>query len=274
VRLRRRSEQHAVAYEPALVPPPSLMRSEGIEVLEEWFRWAEEWSMLLRIYGKVRRSSVVLEIGCGLGRTAFPLRYVLSDEGSYEGFEVSRPKVEYLERTFHRAHPNFRFTWADVRNTHYNPGGSTPAADYRFPYPERSFDIVYAASVFTHMLPDAAARYFGESARVLEPGGRCLFSFFLLDRYRPGRPRPHGFAREGFDLDHQLEPYGQEFAVAAPEDPERMTGYRLALVERLAAQASLELVCDPLPGLWSGTAENWVGAQDVVVLRRAGAPAS
>ena len=27
------------------------MAHEGITVLEEWFRWAEEWSMLLRIYG-------------------------------------------------------------------------------------------------------------------------------------------------------------------------------------------------------------------------------
>src|ERR1051325_8056212 len=66
-----------IAYQPDLIPPLSLMGKEGITVLEEWFRWAEEWSFLLRIYGRIRMNSHVLEIGCGLGRTAFPLRYIL-----------------------------------------------------------------------------------------------------------------------------------------------------------------------------------------------------
>jgi len=114
---------HEIAYEPELVPPPALMRTEGIEVLEEWFRWAEEWSMLLRVFGRIRRDSAVLEIGCGLGRVAFPLRYVLGPEGTYDGFEIVRQKVDFLQRAFTPAHPNFRFAWADVHNTHYNPSG-------------------------------------------------------------------------------------------------------------------------------------------------------
>jgi tRNA1(Val) A37 N6-methylase TrmN6 len=83
------------------------MRGEGIDVLEERFRWAEEWSMLLQIYGRITRNSSVLEIGCGLGRIAFPLRYLLSLEGSYDGFEICENKVRFLEQTFHQAHPNF-----------------------------------------------------------------------------------------------------------------------------------------------------------------------
>ena len=56
-----------IAYDPPLVPPLSLMRTEGIDVLEEWFRWGEEWSVLLRTSGGLRGRSDVLEIGCGLG---------------------------------------------------------------------------------------------------------------------------------------------------------------------------------------------------------------
>jgi hypothetical protein len=89
-------ESYGIAYDPDLVPPLDLMRGEGIDVLEEWFRWGEEWSMLLRIYGCITGQSNVLEIGCGLGRIAFPLRYVLSSEGSYDGFEICKPKVEFL----------------------------------------------------------------------------------------------------------------------------------------------------------------------------------
>jgi hypothetical protein len=65
------------------------MRQEGVVVLEDWFRWAEEWSMVLRMFGGVGMNSAVLEIGCGLGRIAFPLRYVLL-KGWYEGFEICR----------------------------------------------------------------------------------------------------------------------------------------------------------------------------------------
>ena len=257
----------SVAYEPKLIPPPILMRQEGIDVLEEWLRWAEEWSMLLRIYGGITRSSNVLEIGCGLGRIAFPLRYILSSDGSYYGFDICKYKIEFLNKRFHKAYSNFRFVWADINNTFYNPNGKIEANNYRFPYADNSFDIVYAASVFTHMLPEAAANYFQESARVLKPEGRCLFSVFLLDNYRPGQPRPLGFARPEFNFDHQYSNYGDDFAVAQPNDPEQMTAYSLRLIQSFAQQAGLELAQAPVPGLWSGSTSTWVGAQDLLLLK-------
>jgi SAM-dependent methyltransferase len=265
--LGRRREHNRIAYGPDLGPQPKLMRRElHDDVLEEWFRWAEEWSMLLRIYGGITRTSSVLEIGCGLGRTAFPLRYVLSSEGSYAGFDNCQYKVSFLERTFHQAYPHFRFTWADVYNAIYNPYGQIKPTAYRFPYPDASFDIVYAASVFTHMLPEAEAHYVRESARVLKQNGRCVFSFFLLDNYRPAQPRPFGFARPEFIFEQPYGSYGDDFAVGLPENPERMTAYRLRLIEDMTAKAHLSLAHAQVPGLWSGTTATWVGAQDLLVL--------
>jgi SAM-dependent methyltransferase len=243
------------------------MADEGITVLEEWFRWAEEWSALLREHGGVGRRSRVLEIGCGVGRIAFPLRYVIL-EGSYTGFEIVRRKVEFLERTFAAAHPRFAFVHADVRNTYYNPSGRLRPTEYRFPVPDGSQDAVFAASVFTHMVPENAAHYLREAARALRAGGRCVASFFLLDHYERGRERPLGFARPIFDFDHAWGGHGHEFATVHPDNPEQMTAYRLALVERLAAAAGLRLACDPLPGMWSGRFERWMATQDVVVLER------
>jgi SAM-dependent methyltransferase len=263
------SQTHAIAYDPELVPPLPLMRTEGIDVLEDWFRWAEEWSLILRIYGGLRSDSNVLEIGCGLGRTAFPLRYALIAEGTYDGFEIAGEKVEFLTRTFEPAYPNFRFKRADVYNAYYNPSGSIAADRYVFPYTDASFDLVYAASVFTHMLPSGVAWYLRESARVLRPNGRCVFSFFLLDHYRRGLPRPLGFARSGFSFDHQLPGHDSDFAIGVPENPEEMCAYRLALVERLAAQARLQLARPALPGMWSGAFDSWVGSQDIIVLEPA-----
>jgi SAM-dependent methyltransferase len=253
-----------VAYEPALIPPPELMAWEGIEVLEEWFRWGEEWAVLLRAYAGMGRKSRVLEIGCGLGRIAFSLRYFL-DGGSYEGFEIVKAKIAFLKDAFEPVHPQFRFTWADVQNSHYNPHGVHRANSYRFPYPDQSFDVVFAASVFTHMTPENTANYFRESRRVLRPGGRCLFSLFLADNYQDRTLRPPGFNKPDFDLVHAYPTSAGECAIAFPHDPERMTAYRLALIEELAHQAGLRLRGPPLPGYWSGVT-NYIGAQDLVVL--------
>jgi SAM-dependent methyltransferase len=262
-------EAYSVAYEPDLVPPLELMRREGIDVLEEWFRWGKEWSMLLRVYGLITNHSAVLEIGCGLGRIAFPLRYVLSSAGTYDGFEICKYKVDFLHEKFHPAYPHFRFVWANVHNTYYNPNGVVAPREYSFPHSDNSFDVVFAASVFTHMIPENTAHYFKEAARVLKPGGRALFSCFLLDNYKPGRPRPLGFGRAAFNFDHPYASYGDSFATVVPQNPEQMTAYRLALLERFAADAGLQFVMPPLPGLWSGSSDHWIGAQDLLVLSKA-----
>lgn len=256
-----------IAYEPHLIPPPDLMKDEGIEVLEEWFRWAEEWSMILKIYGKITKSSVILEIGCGLGRIAFPLRYVLFN-GSYEGFDICRYKIDFLQKNFHSTYSNFNFRWANIKNTHYNPDGEIEATSYRFPYDNESFDLVYAASVFTHMIPQNTANYFKESARVLKPNGQCIFSFFILDYYRKGKPRPLGFSNPYFDFDYYDDNYNDDFAVNDPKNPEKLTAYKLDLVKNLAERAGLKLIESSLPGVWSGSTENWIGAQDLVILRK------
>lgn len=265
---RDQIQQPWVSYEPDLLPPLDLMRQEGIEVIEEWFRWAEEWSMLLRFYGGITPISMVLEIGCGLGRTAFPLRYILSSEGSYDGFEICQNKIEFLEKTFHKAYPHFRFIWADIYNTYYNPKGKIRSADYQFPYPDDYFDIVYAASVFSHMLPEATANYFQQSARVLKSEGCCIFSFFIIDNYRTGQSRPSGFSRPIFNFDHSCGGYGKDFAIVEPNNPEQMTAYSLALIERFAAKAGLELANPPIPGFWSGSSLTWVGTQDLIILKK------
>ena len=255
-----------VAYEPELLPSLSRMAEEGIPVLEEWFRWGEEWSMLLRIYGKLGRRSRVLEIGCGQGRIAFPLRYILSKDGRYTGFDIDRRKLDFLWSTFQSAHPNFQFELADLRNSFYNPGGIQSPTEYRFPVDDGSQDLVFAASVFTHMLPENALHYFRESSRVLAPGGICVFSFFLLDHYVPHGDRPRPFDEPRFSFDHRPGEHGGDFAVVDPADPEKMTAYRSRLVERMAGQAGLQLSGEPRPGLWSGRCDNGILAQDLVIL--------
>lgn len=257
--------RHTVAYDPDLVPDPALMRTEGIEVLEEWFRWGEEWSMFLRLYGRLGPASSVMEVGCGLGRIAFALRHLVRD-GSYVGFDIIKRKIQFLQR-FTARYPNFRFAHADLHNTEYNPRGRLDPARFRFPYSDSSFDVVYAASVLTHLLPDRAAHYLHEMRRVLVPGGRAVISVFVLDWYAPERTRPLGFARAAFDFRHQLDDQAG-VAVSNPQNPEAMIAYSMDALAGMLEAAGLRLCEAPVPGLWSGAHPAPVGAQDVLVVER------
>ena len=121
----------------------------------------------------------VLDIGCGVGRVALPLTRILTT-GTYDGFDIVKRWVRWCRRHITPRHPNFRFAHADVYNSHYNRGG-VPAASFRFPYDDASFDFAFATSVFTHLDLAAAKHYLAEAHRVLEPGGTLLATFFIVD---------------------------------------------------------------------------------------------
>jgi SAM-dependent methyltransferase len=128
----------------------------------------------------------VLDVGCGSGRMARPLTGYLRPRGSYDGFDIVPRGIDWAQRTISARFPHFRFQLADVRNDIYNPDGLVPAAEYRFPYADETFDLVVLTSVFTHMRAAEVRHYLDEVARVLRPGGRCLITFFLLnDESRP-----------------------------------------------------------------------------------------
>jgi SAM-dependent methyltransferase len=211
-----------------------------------------------------------LKSAAASGRNAFSLRYLLPAGGSYDGFESCDYKIDFLNRFFHPAHPNFCFRWADIHNTFYDPSGRVSAAAYRFPAEHASMDLVFATSVFTHMLPANVAHYFREVARILRPDGRGIFSFFLLDHDRSNQLRPLHFSRPDFNFDHSYGEYGGDFAIAAPNNPEFMTAYSLNLIRQMATAAGLVFALAPVPGLWSGSVAVSIGAQDLIVLQKPG----
>ncbi|MCI0465170.1 MAG: class I SAM-dependent methyltransferase [Gemmataceae bacterium] len=198
-----------------------------------------------RELAQLRPDEDVLEVGCGAGRLARALTGYLTPAGSYEGFDVVADAVRWCRRALSARHPNFRFRHADIHNGGYNPTGRQRALDFVFPYPDRSFDLVILASVFTHMLPAEVAHYLGEIRRVLRPEGRCLASFFLLnDEARALMLGP----RSALVFRHE----GAGYWTTRPDHPEDAVAYREEDVRALYARAGLR-VCAPIqPGGWCG----------------------
>lgn len=258
---------YQVSVDAQLVPPPLLMLQEADEVLEDWFAGGAEQSCLVRILGSVSHSSRVLEVGCGFGRLAFALRRVLT-EGSYIGLDVVEEKITFLRERMTPSYPNFRFEWLDVRSDFYHPRGTVPAKTASFPCTAEWADTIVAMSVFTHLVPDGMRRYLKEMSRTLKPGGRCLISVCLLDYYEIDHPRPVQFAEPCFSFDDPVDASNGMMRTSDPTCPEAMVAVKWAFLRELAQQAGLTPVCDPLPGMWSGTQLRWTSGQDLAVFSK------
>jgi SAM-dependent methyltransferase len=191
-------------------------------------------------------ASDVVDVGCGIGRVARPLAGWLR-EGSYAGFDVDPTGVEWCRARYPE---RFRFEVADLRNARYNPGGTRSASEYRFPYPDDSFDVAVMTSVLTHLLAPEAERYLAEAMRVLRPGGRLLATFFLLD------DDSRAALRDGRAAIAFLEPDG-DTAIADPAIPEEAVAYDEAWVRARADVRSIDR------GAWRGSPGR--SFQDIVV---------
>jgi SAM-dependent methyltransferase len=242
-----------------------VRRRAGSAVDEAWFRRGHEWGLLLRLYGGLNPTSHVLELDGGLGQIAYTMRYVLSADGSYSALGAHRGRIELLAGRYRDRYPHFRFDWADVANPLDNPHGRTDPAEFRFPYPDAAFDVVFSTLELRRLPPDGVANYLKESARVTKPGGRCIFSVLLLDQHRPGQPRRGKFAAEALNVDGGGS---SDFVAIHRDDGEIVAAYRLNRFERLAAAAGLTLDRPPISGSWSGVWSGWADEYDLVVFRK------
>jgi SAM-dependent methyltransferase len=205
---------------------------------------AERNLAAFRELGGLEPGSAVLDIGCGSGRLAAAFARYLVPPGRYEGFDPAPGPVAWCQAHITPRAPHVRFTCADVRSLRYHPEGSVSPVAYRFPYPDASFDLVTAASVYTHMLPDEIVRYVTETARVLRPGGRsvstfCLWNAANRDQLERGATDPA--------LPHA---WGESF-VRDLRDPAAFIAQPESLVRVLLAKAGLRLVEPIRFGGWS-----------------------
>lgn len=232
------------------------------ETISHYYRWIWEYLAYLPLLCDVRRDSRILEIGCSHGRTSRGLLHYVRSPGAYCGFDIDRVQIAEATKRITSCAANFQYFHADVYNRQWNPAGTIPAKNFTFPFEDSTFDCVYAASVFTHLLPEEAEHYFRETRRVLKDSGKALFSFFVRDYYRgPGSTIS---PRYEFDHDYLGDP---EIGVKFPDYPDAVIAYGESRIREYARIAGLE-VRRIVRGLWSNSPGIAVNEQDLVVLAR------
>ena len=207
--------------------------------------------------GKLKSNEKVLDVGCGLGRMAMPLTRYLSDEGSYDGFDIVAEGISWCKENISKKYPRFNFQVSDVYNKQYNPTGKYKAAEYKFPFDDASFDFVFLTSVFTHLLPLDMENYLREIKRVLRRNGRCFITYFLLNE-EALQLMASGQSKEDFKFDFGI------YRTVSIEVPEYCIAYNEKTIIDLYHKCGLEILYPVRYGLWCGRKE-FTSYQDIII---------
>ncbi|MCT2408312.1 class I SAM-dependent methyltransferase [Chryseobacterium antibioticum] len=209
----------------------------------------------LKKYIGLQNTDHVLDVGCGIGRTAVALTGII-DKGTYDGFDAVEKGINWCNKNISQKHPNFKFKFTPIYNDLYNTF-SQKAESFTFPYHDAEFDKVFLFSVFTHMQIPEIKRYLNEISRVLNSSGQCLATFFLYDDSKTEfgtMPFPHQY--EGYRLmDDKVT--AANIAVSIP------------LLNQMAAEAGLK-VTTVKEGFWRTNVdkESADEFQDIVVFNK------
>lgn len=230
----------------SLVPPaPADWIVRGPD---EFRRSGEELVALALASAGLGPRSRVLDAGCGWGRVARPLTRVLAgaDGGRYVGFDVDGEAIAWCVEHY-AAHPRFAFTELDVANARYRAQPGERASELMFPYPDASFDVVFACALLTHLVTAEAARYLREIARVLDPGGHAVLTLLLLD-HSSRAAVTRGDAPFPLRLDAAAGP----MTLLDPDLPETLVAYDRDWLLRQCSDAGLALTASS-DGAWRGS---------------------
>jgi SAM-dependent methyltransferase len=248
--------------------PPLHLRAH-VGRLEDYERVPEEFIAYLKLLCGLTMEDHLLDVGCGSGRFA---RHLLAAPhlfpGKYRGFDVDRKSIAWAKEHITANHANFEFSHVDMLNTVYSPHGTVRPENYTFEYANNEFDVAFAISVFTHLLPDTTINYMKEIARVLRPGGKVLMTFFLLDEY-PEKLNKHSLTTwkdflNYLGVDGRWYHHG-DYSVISESAPEAITAYQTTAMTKILEEAGLRIEAIHR-GRWS-TLENVqaLSMQDIVI---------
>lgn len=180
---------HTTGYD--LIPPVWLRyRIQGTPDIETYVKAGRgsRQSIELALESQGRRLGdmpAILDFGCGCGRT---LRWFRDIAGSVSlhGTDIDSEAIEWNRTAYDYVS--------------FGTNGMEPPLDY----PDNSFDLIYALSVFTHLTEEAQFQWLEELNRVLKPDGLLLLTFL---GYKPekvrrpkDRPVPRIFGRRVLGL--------------------------------------------------------------------------
>lgn len=162
-------------------------------------------------------TSRILDVGCGVGRLPIGILSRIGEIRHYRGIDVSKKSIRWCQHFITQPHPNFKFIHIDVKNPRYNPYGKAIDSDFRLPFDDHEFDIIYLYSVFSHMVIEDVRAYLDEFRRLLTPLGKIFMTAFIEEGVPDVTINPRDYVRSWIGALHCVR-YGKDFFVSLLEE--------------------------------------------------------
>jgi SAM-dependent methyltransferase len=147
----------------------------------EYHKQGEKFLSYFREFAGLKPTHAILDLECGMGKTALFLTAFLDESGSYDGLDTDENNIDWCNKHIANKYPNFKFRYCGpVNQFHSNPAfaeNGKPA----LPFPGEKFDFVMVNSVFTHKLPAGVVDSMYEISQVMKPGASCMISMFIIN---------------------------------------------------------------------------------------------
>lgn len=206
---------------------------------------------------QLKKDSVVLDVGCGIGRNAVALTNYISASGSYHGIDIVKSGINWCNERISTKYPNFKFIHSDILNKHYNKNGSVLASEYKFPFENETFDFIFLTSVFTHMFPTDIKNYMKEISRVLKNNGNCFITFFILNsESKQLMVKP--------ESNYNFKYHGEGYYCTKENDPEAAIAYEEKSIISLFESNNMRIDNKINYGSWCGR-DKYYDFQDIII---------
>lgn len=245
------------------LPPLELRIKVNTPNASSYNKYGQNFLMYFINLCNLKKTSRVLDVGCGTGILAVPLTTYLNKTGTYEGFDTNEKMVDWCKIHIYNQYPNFHFQTIDLYNGKYNPQGKIQPEKFKFPYKTGIFDLVVLSSVFTHMLPKDVGHYLKEITRVLKKGGRCLITYVLLNNHND-----HLLNKKlsEVNFNHIFQNYRTLNSPHGNATYEDIVAYEESYIRNLYKEIRLNI--DSIYyGSWSGR-KKFLDAQDIVIAKK------
>ncbi len=182
-----------------VILPPNRRRWCGPEFRnnEYFLNSALEEAIRLKSEFGLKNNDNILDIGCGYGRLPIGLLQVF-DSINYLGIDVYKPSIRWCSKYISDNSGKMEFIHLDIKNERYNNVGEKISNNFKFPLQDRTQDLIYLYSVFSHMALDDMRQYFKEFKRIIKTDGKIFFTAFVEKNVSDYKINPKNYIFEKF----------------------------------------------------------------------------
>ena len=121
---------------------------------------------------RMQPGETVLDVGCGTGTLAMEVQSRVGRAGRVAGVDPGTQQIARARAKAARRHVPIEFQIGMIE---------------QLPFPDQSFDVVFATLMMHHLPANLKRQGLAEIARVLKPGGRLVIADFKRKQERQGR---------------------------------------------------------------------------------------